>query len=221
MVSILSTKILEDAVYERLLAAGHALTHYNALEAEHFPFSSAPYPVYVCSSQNAVAALKEYWHRQDEKILLNAQWFCVGEQTANALADLGIKVTAQAENAAALIEDHLKPLQTKPLWLTGVRKTAALEHFIREKGCDYMDCYMTRAVEKTFSNTFDAVLFFSPSGIDSYLKYNALSDSTLACCIGETTAEAVKAHSSNLLVSKKAGAMHLAVEVINHFKKEL
>jgi uroporphyrinogen-III synthase len=221
MVSILSTKILEDAVYERLLAAGHALTHYSALEAEHFPFSSAPYPVYVCSSQNAVAALQEYWHRQDEKILLNAQWFCVGEQTANALADLGIKVTAQAENAATLIEDHLKPLHTKPLWFTGVRKTAALEHFIREKGCDYMDCYMTRTVEKSFSNTFDAVMFFSPSGIESYLKHNSLSDSTLACCIGETTAEAAKAHTSNLLVSKKAGAMHLAVEVINHFKKKL
>ena len=43
MASILSTKILEDAIYERLLAAGHALTHYNALEAEHFPFSAAPY----------------------------------------------------------------------------------------------------------------------------------------------------------------------------------
>ena len=84
-----------------------------------------------------------------------------------------------------------------------------------------MDCYMTRAVQKSFSQDFDAVLFFSPSGIESYLKSNSLQSATLACCIGETTAEATMAHTTNLLVSKKASNMHLAVEVINHFKKEL
>jgi uroporphyrinogen-III synthase len=221
MAKILSTKILEDAVYERLLAAGHTLTQYNALEAETFPFSAAPYPVYVCSSQNAVAALKEYWHRQDQSTLQVAKWFCVGEKTAEALEGLGIQVTATAENATALIENYLKPLDTKILWFTGIRKTAALETFIREKGCDYMDCYMTHAVQKSFSQDFDAVLFFSPNGIESYLKSNNLQSTTLACSIGETTAEAAKAHTTNLLVSKKASSMHLAVEVINHFKKEL
>ncbi len=221
MAKILSTKILEDAVYERLLAAGHALTQYNALEAESFPFSAAPYPVYVCSSQNAVAALREYWHRQDQNTLQTAKWFCVGEKTAETLEALGIQVTATAENATALIENYLKPLDTKILWFTGVRKTPALENFIREKGCDYMDCYMTRAVQKSFSQDFDAILFFSPSGIESYLKSNSLQSTTLACCIGETTAEAAKAHTTDLLVSKKASSMHLAVEVINHFKKEL
>lgn len=221
MAKILSTKIQEDAVYERLLAAGHVLTQYNALEAESFPFCAAPYPVYVCSSQNAVAALKEYWHRQDQNTFQAAKWFCVGEKTAKALEVLGVQVMATAENATALIENHLKPLETKILWFTGVRKTTALENFIREKGCDYMDCYMTRAVQKSFSQDFDAVLFFSPSGIESYLKNNRLKSSTLACCMGETTAEAAKVHTTNLLVSKKASSMNLVVEVINHFKKEL
>lgn len=220
MAKILSTKMLSENAYERLLAAGHELTQYNAIEAETLPFSAAHYPYYVCSSQNAVAALKEYWHRQDEVMLKQATWFCVGSQTGEALETLGLKVSRMAENAEHLIEETLKPLNDRILWLSGVRKTRALEQFINNKGCDYMDCYLTRLVEKSFNGTYDALLFFSPSGVDSFLKSNKLGQAR-AFCIGETTAAAARAHTEAISIASKATSMQLALEVIKHFKKEL
>lgn len=221
MAKILSTKLLSDSAYERLLAAGHELTQYNAVEVETLPFSAAPYPNYVCSSQNAVKALRDYWHRQDQAMLKNARWYCVGTQTAEALEQLGFKVSHCSENAETLIEEVLKPLNEPILWFSGVRKTRALEQFINDRGCDYIDCYLTRLVEKSFTTPYDALLFFSPSGVESFLKVNEMVRAH-AFCIGETTAKAVRPHAQNgLSISPKATSMQLVLEVIKHFKKDL
>ena len=221
MAKILSSKLLSDSAYERLLAAGHELTQYNAVEAETLPFSAAPYPHYVCSSQNAVKALSEYAHRQDQAMLKSARWYCVGTQTAEALEQLGFKVSHCSENAETLIEQVLKPLNEPILWFSGVRKTRALEQFINNRGCDYIDCYLTRLVEKSFTSAYDALLFFSPSGVESFLKANEMGRAH-AFCIGETTAKAVRPHAQNgLSVSPKATSMQLVLEVIKHFKKDL
>jgi uroporphyrinogen-III synthase len=220
MAKILSSKLLSDSSYERLLAAGHELTQYNAVEAETLPFSAASYPHYVCSSQNAVRALSEYSHRQDQAMLKSARWYCVGTQTAEALEQLGFKVNHCSENAETLIEEVLKPLNDRILWFSGVRKTRALEQFINAKGCDYIDCYLTRLVYKTFAGPYDALLFFSPSGVESFLKVNEMGRAH-AFCIGETTAKAVRPHTEALSVSPKATSMQLVLEVIKHFKKDL
>lgn len=221
MAKILSTKLLSDSAYERLLAAGHELTQYNAVEAETLPFSAAYYPHFVCSSQNAVKALSDYWHRQDQEMLKNAGWYCVGTQTAEALEQLGFKVSHCSENAETLIEEVLKPLNEPILWFSGVRKTRALEQFINDRGCDYIDCYLTRLVEKSFTTPYDALLFFSPSGVESFLKVNEMVRAH-AFCIGETTAKAVRPHAQNgLSISPKATSMQLVLEVIKHFKKDL
>jgi uroporphyrinogen-III synthase len=220
MAKILSSKLLSDSSYERLLAAGHELTQYNAVEAETLPFSVAAYPNFVCSSQNAVIALSEYAHRQDQAMLKSARWYCVGTQTAEALEQLGFKVNHCSENAETLIEEVLKPLNDRILWFSGVRKTRALEQFIINKGCDYIDCYLTRLVEKSFNSAYDALLFFSPSGVESFLKANEMGRAH-AFCIGETTAKAVRPHTEALSVSPKATSMQLVLEVIKHFKKDL
>lgn len=221
MAKILSTKLLSDSAYERLLAAGHELTQYNAVEAETLPFSAAYYPRFVCSSQNAVKALSDYWHRQDQEMLKNAGWYCVGTQTAEALEQLGFKVSHCSENAETLIEEVLKPLNEPILWFSGVRKTRALEQFINDRGCDYIDCYLTRLVEKSFTTPYDALLFFSPSGVESFLKVNEMVRAH-AFCIGETTAKAVRPHAQNgLSISPKATSVQLVLEVIKHFKKDL
>ena len=154
-------------------------------------------------------------------MLKSARWYCVGTQTAEALEQLGFKVSHCSENAETLIEEVLKPLNEPILWFSGVRKTRALEQFINNRGCDYIDCYLTRLVEKSFTSAYDALLFFSPSGVESFLKANEMGRAH-AFCIGETTAKAVRPHAQNgLSVSPKATSMQLVLEVIKHFKKDL
>ena len=99
MAKILSTKILSEGSFERLIAAGHQCSHYDVLSVEPLPFAAPKYDVYICSSQNAVKALSYYWKNQDTKHLLNTDWYCVGEKTTELLKNLGIKVVATANSS--------------------------------------------------------------------------------------------------------------------------
>jgi uroporphyrinogen-III synthase len=47
--------------------------------------------------------------------------------------------------------------------------------------------YHTEMLYPTVSQEYDTVLFFSPSGIDSYRKNNKLGSKMLYGCIGNTT----------------------------------
>ncbi|MEO0902719.1 MAG: uroporphyrinogen-III synthase, partial [Bacteroidota bacterium] len=71
---------------------------------------------------------------------------------------------------------------------------------------------------KKFDTTFDGYLFYSPSGIRSFLEVNTLSESPLFC-IGETTAQEAKKHSENLIVANKPTVENVLVQVAKHFKK--
>lgn len=46
-----------------------------------------------------------------------------------------------------------------------------------------------RIVIPALEARFDAVLFFSPSGVDSFIQNNPLSKETVYCCIGPTTGD--------------------------------
>ena len=56
-----------------------------------------------------------------------------------------------------------------------------------------IEAYRTVLNERKFDKTFDGILFYSPSGIESYLNDNS-DRSAVAFCIGETTAEEARKH---------------------------
>ena len=63
------------------------------------------------------------------------------------------------------------------------------------------------------------MLFFSPSGIDSYLKMNT-SDEMVAFCIGETTAAEARKHFENVIVSK-VSTIESVIKSANDYFKEV
>ena len=222
MANILSTKTLSESALERLLAAGHKVTHYDILEAEHLPFAAPPYQVYICSSQNAVAALKHYWKNQSVDYLLNTDWYCVGEKTKESLESLGLRVLVCSENAEDLIENHLNSDALKDkrkLWLTGVRKTPATQAFLQAHRADYIDVYLTIPNLRMFEQSFDGILFYSAQGVETFMKANLVTSTTTLFCIGATTADAALKHSQQVVVAKKASSELLVIDTVLHFKK--
>jgi len=205
MAKILSTKALSEVSFERLLAAGHQIIHYDIISAEPLPFAAPRYDIYICSSQNAVNALSHYWRNQDQKHLLNTDWYCVGNKTAEALKKLNLRVVEIVHSAKELIEEKLSghELEEKrKLWLTGVKKTKETEAFIRNKKADSIDVYLTIPNLKKVSELFDVVLFYSPQGIEYFLKSNSIDEGVKVYCIGDTTAQ--KAESLNIPVTAVA-----------------
>ena len=205
MAKILSTKALSEVSFERLLAAGHQISHYDIISAEPLPFAAPRYDIYICSSQNAVNALLHYWKNQDQEHLLNTDWYCVGNKTAEALKKLNLRVVEIVHSAKELIEEKLSSHaleEKRKLWLTGVKKTKETEAFIRNKKADSIDVYLTIPNLKKVSESFDVVLFYSPLGIEYFLKSNSIDESVKVYCIGETTAQ--KAESLNIPVTAVA-----------------
>ena len=64
--------------------------------------------------------------------------------------------------------------------------------------------YETRPVKRHFDTPFDGILFFSPSGVQSYTACNGIHTAT-AYCIGETTAAEAKKHTDRLVIAGSPG----------------
>lgn len=134
--------------------------------------------------------------------------FCVGHKTKHLLEQLGLKVTVVANNAIELAdqladrfskdENSLKEIS----WFCGNLRNNDLPSIMAENGVlvtEYL-VYETKFVPIKLEVTFDAILFFSPSGIKSYLKLNK-TNSKPVICIGATTATEAIQHFDNVYIS--------------------
>ena len=77
-----------------------------------------------------------------------------------------------------------------------------------------IEAYRTVLNERKFEDTFNAVMFYSPSGVQSFIADNKVNNA-IAFCIGQTTANEAKKHFSKVEVS----AMQTIESVIKSVNK--
>lgn len=146
----------------------------------------------VFTSANSVRSVFSI-HKNDTK------WFdtiyCVGLKTKYLLEKLGLQVAVIANNALELVDvlaekfaqdkHSLKEIS----WFCGNLRNNDLPSIMAENGVlvtEYL-VYQTELIPKKMEFEHDAVMFFSPSGIKSYLKENKPMSNPVFC-IGATTA---------------------------------
>ena len=67
---------------------------------------------------------------------------------------------------------------------------------------------------------FDAVLFLSPSGVESFFAANKLKDETVCCCMGTTTASALREKFSTAkIISPKEPSPESMIDAIVRYSK--
>ena len=64
-----------------------------------------------------------------------------------------------------------------------------------------IEAYRTVLNERKFDKVFDGILFYSPSGIESYLNDN-IDRIAVAFCIGETTAQEARKYFEKVQVAE-------------------
>ena len=79
------------------------------------------------------------------------------------------------------------------------------------KSLEVIETYLSITQPKAMGN-FDAVLFYSPSGVESYLQNNSLEDCT-SFAIGETTAQSLKKYTDNIITATQPTIEHLIAAV--------
>jgi uroporphyrinogen-III synthase len=77
--------------------------------------------------------------------------------------------------------------------------------------------YNTTLNFRKFKSDFEGALFFSPSGVSSYIQENSLENS-VAFCIGNTTANEAKKYTSDIVVGTQATIESTIDELNGYFK---
>lgn len=219
MKTVLSTKILSPSQKELFLNSGIGLVEYNALRIEFLDITlPLDYQNYIFTSKNAVKAFLKHSKKVD---ISDYKAFCVGEKTQALLEENGIKVMKIAQNASDLADFIVKNHQNEAfLFLCGNWRREELPKILSKNNVRYveMEAYRTHLIPKKFNRTFDGILFFSPSGIKSYIQENSISKS-LAFCIGNTTQTEAKKHTDQIIIANKPTIENVLVQAIKYFKK--
>ena len=175
----------------------------------------------IFTSQNAVLSLVENLEKTDTLDLLRKKnIFCVGLKTKALLEENGFNVIAYTGYAADLAEIiSLIYSKEKFTFFSGNLRRDTLPQALSEAEVVWneIQVYETVLTPQKICGTFDGILFFSPSGIESYLKNNKITKET-CFCIGTTTAEALENITNNVIIANQPTVENVIIQCINFYK---
>lgn len=217
-IQILSTKTLLSNQKQYLLNA-----NFNVVEADFITTEKTPFELnqindnLIFTSQNAVHSVLEY---SDIEALKTKKVFCVGLKTKGLLAENGFDVIAYTGYAADLAEIiTLIYANESYTFFSGNLRRDTLPDALKEAKVKYNEIkvYETTLTPQKIINAVDGILFFSPSGVESYLKENSIKNEK-CFCIGETTAEALDKITKNIIIADHQTVEDVIEDVLNEYK---
>jgi len=215
MATVLSTKKLTTAQKQLLLGAKIGLVEYNAINIEFLSFSSN-----IDLVENAIITSKNAFKAIQDKVKIEKA-FVVGSKTAALLKENDIEITEAADNASALAEKIIENHQNKHFtFFCGNKRRDELPLQLKQHKVSFKEIqvYKTGLNFAEFKQEFDGVLFFSPSGVESYFRKNKIGEAT-AFCIGTTTANSVKKHTKNIKIATLPSIENVIVQVVKKYNK--
>lgn len=215
---ILSTKKLLDNQKQELLKANFDLTEVDFISTQHSHFElNEINDNLIFTSQNAVLSVLDH---PDFEALKSKNVFCVGLKTKILLSEAGFNVIAYTGYAADLAEIiTLIYASESYTFFSGNLRRETLPVALKEAGVKFneIEVYQTTLTPQKIKTPVDAILFFSPSGIESYLKDNTIKKE-MCFCIGETTASALEKVTKNIIIADQPTIEDVIEDVIAEYK---
>ena len=212
-IKVLSTKKLTPSQRKIISNSKINIVEYNAIFIEKLRLTNQ----FVV--ENAIVT-----SQQTAKILIKSKTqisnvFCVGEKTASLLVKNGYSVIETAKDSLKLAESIIKKHKTASfVFFCGNKRRPELPGILSEKNISFTEevLYNTTLSLQEFQDSFEGVLFYSPSGVQSYTRVNSLANST-AFCIGNTTANEAKKYTSKIIVADYSSIENVLVQVQKYF----
>lgn len=217
--NILSTKILLPIQKQELVKADFNVIEEDFIETKTIDFELAKVnDNLIFTSQNAVNSILQ--HPKCEE-LKDKNVFSIGMKTKDLLTENGFNVIAYTGYAADLAEIiSLIYSDENFTFFSGNLRRDVLPNTLQENGItlNEIKVYETKLTSKKVTEKVDGILFFSPSGVESYLKLNTIKDET-CFCIGETTAEALENKKvKTIVIADKPSVENVIAEVVEYYK---
>lgn len=205
--TILSTRSLEDSLVKEIAGAGLGLIQSDFIRIDTLEdTSSIEYSTVIVSSKNALSGVD----------LKGKKIFCVGSKTKAAIEGLGYEVE-KVFSSSEKLEMYVAALGEPATFICGRLRMDSVERCFKEASLQLqvIEAYETIMTPENVSEKYDAAIFFSPSGVESFFSKNEFSG--MAVCIGPTTEAALKKYSNNSVVSDETtieSVVAKAIEII-------
>lgn len=217
-INILSTKKLLPNQKQKLLNANFTVIEEDFIETniKNFELSKVNNNL-IFTSQNAVQSILQHPKCEDLK---SKDVFSIGMKTKDLLTENGFNVVAYTGYAADLAEIiSLIYSEESFTFFSGNLRRDVLPNTLKENGITFneIEVYETKITSKKITKKVDGILFFSPSGVESYFKLNTIKDET-CFCIGETTAEALENKKvKTIVIADKPSVENVIEEVVEYY----
>ena len=218
LVPILSTKVLSPSQRETLVNAYFSVIEedFIATKNQNFDLTEINSNL-IFTSQNAAQSVLLHPKCQELK---SKNVFCVGIKTKALLEENGFNVIVYVDYAADLAEIiTLIYANESYTFFSGNLRKETLPIALKEANIKFneIQVYETSLTPKKIKDTVEAILFFSPSGVESYLMENKLKKE-ICFCIGETTAAALPINVKNIIVANQPSIEEVIEDAIAEFK---
>jgi uroporphyrinogen-III synthase len=217
-INILSTKKLLPNQKQVLLDANIHLIEEDFIETKikNFELSKVNDNL-IFTSQNAVQSVLQHPKCNELK---SKNVFSVGMKTKDLLTENGFNVIAYTGYAADLAEIiSLIYGKESYTFFSGNLRRDVLPNTLKENEITFneIEVYETNITSKKIKEKIDGILFFSPSAVESYFKWNTIKEE-MCFCIGETTAEALENKKvKNIIIADKPTVENVIDEVIEYY----
>lgn len=189
---IVSTRLLADKNIRKLIAMGCQLSAYEFINKrivipENLAAESIQKNVVLTSQTGVDSFIQIISQLKLDKYAYDI--FSIDQVTLKSATEAGLRIKASAPNATALASRILsdKDIQTVT-HICSNRRRDELTEKLKSAAVKVYDvvAYRTDLTPVKITSDYDAVMFFSPSAIDSFLSLNPFRN--VHCfCIGKTT----------------------------------
>lgn len=217
-VQILSTKILSPLHKQELIKYGIEVIEADFIKTENKSFELKDLnESLIFTSQNAVQSVLSHPKAEELK---KKNVYCVGLKTKTLLTDNGFNVVAYTGYASDLAEIITLIYRNESFtFFSGNLRRDTLPEALKENGIKFneIQVYETTLQPQKIKANPEAILFFSPSGVKSYLKDNKIQKQ-ICFCIGDTTAEALSKITKNIIIADQPTIEDVIEDVIQEYK---
>lgn len=229
---IFSTRSLDDTLSAKLENAGMTFDQMDFIKVDlnfdqdsfHKTLNNPNSQARIFTSKNSVYSLKKL--KEDKGFELDSKKnFTVGVKATEMLKEFGINANARAGNAISLAQIIARNKDVKAVdFFCGNKSLDDLPEYLESKGITVNKeiVYQTDLVHHIVeTESFDGVIFLSPSAVYSFFKKNKLKPDVPAFCIGATTSEAVHFRCDNRRIEADEPTIQSVVDkVIEYFKND-
>ena len=218
-IRILSTKKLSEKQKQQLLNANFLVFEEDFISIHNKDFDIDSINDYlIFTSQNAVESVLRNDKITDTK---TKKCFCVGEKTKALLEQNNFEVLVYSDYASELASMICNQYSKNSFtfFCGNIRKDVlpdALQLALIK--LDEVMVYETILTSHQIDFVKNGILFFSPSGVESYLKENKIEDE-ICFCIGNTTAEALKYVTPNIIIANQPTVESNVMKCIEYYRQ--